>query len=164
MSRQKQVLEAFQRASNWLENHQSSETLPAHARLRTELAEVVSRAERAVVHQGAGHRLSRAATRELYAKVRALRDQHLKPIAVIGRVLSDRVEGLDVACRTPRRKTSMLTLAADGRALRDIARPYAQLFIENGRSVDFVARLRAQSRLRLLKDYIGASPWVTFRR
>ena len=141
LARQKQVLEAFQRARTWLENHQSAETLPSHARLRTELAELVARAERAVVSQGAGHRLFKAATRELHAKVRALRTHLLLPIAAIARALSDRVAGLDVACRTPRRRTSVTTLAADARALRDIVGSHEALFIENGRSPDFVARL-----------------------
>lgn len=106
-----------------------------------ELRDVVARAERAAVHQGAGHRLARAATQELYAAVRVLRNEHLKPIAQIARALRDQLPGLDRACRTPRRRMPSTLLAAEARAVRDVARAHEQWFVASGRRPEFLMKL-----------------------
>src|SRR5687768_9364587 len=81
LGRQKQVLQAFQRVREWLEQNPEAHAKQPLAGICRELDEVLSRAERAAVHQGTGHRLKHAATRELRAAARTLRDRHLKPIA-----------------------------------------------------------------------------------
>jgi hypothetical protein len=143
LGRQKQVLQAFQRVRAWLEQNPSAHAKPPLAGMCRELDEVVSRAERAAVHQGSGHRLKHAATRELRAAVRTLRDRHLKPIAAMARAARDSNPGLDIACRTPRRKMPVTLLAADARAVRVAIEPLAEWFVNHGRQPEFLAELES---------------------
>src|SRR5688500_7255663 len=143
LGRQNQALQAFQRVRAWLEQNPSAHAKEPPAGICRELNEVVSRAERAAVHQGSGHRLERAATRELRAAVRTLRDRHLKPIAQMARAARDSNPGLDIACRTPRRRMPVTLLAAEARAVRVGIEPLAEWFVNHGREPEFLAELEA---------------------
>src|SRR5258705_10689129 len=141
LGRQKQVLQAFQRVQDWLKQNVLADAPPAIARMYRELDAVVSRAERAAVHQGTGHRLTRAATQELRAAVWVLRDRHLKPIAAIARATNGGMAGLEHACRLPRRRLPVTSLAAEANAVRKCVESHVQWFVDHGRKPEFLEQL-----------------------
>jgi hypothetical protein len=77
----------------------------------------------------------------LPAAVRLLRDRHLKPIVAIARATSDRLVGIDRACRLPQRRLPVTMLAAEANAVRQAAEAHAQWFVDHGRDAEFLTQL-----------------------
>lgn len=142
LGRQKQVWEAFARVQDWLTRHAPRQGTPI-ARVLAEYCDVVARVERAAAHQVTGLREGLDATRALRAAVRALRDEHLRPLSVIARAARDVSSGFENACRLPDRRLPVTKLLAEARAIREVAEKQSALFIHFGRGEDFVARLDA---------------------
>lgn len=140
LGRQKQVWEAFARVQDWLTRNAPREGTPI-ARVLAEYRDVVARVERAAAHQVTGCREGLDATRALRGVVRALRDEHLRPLSVIARAARDESIVFENACRLPDRRLPVTKLLAEARAIREVAEKQSALFIHFGRREDFVARL-----------------------
>jgi hypothetical protein len=140
LSRQKQVCESLLRVQDWLSRNPPPAGEPI-ARVCAEYGDVVARVQRTVGHQSAGRRLSLSATVELRHAVRRLRQDHLRPIAVIARACRSEDLAMDQALRLPDRRLPVTKLLAEAGAIRNCVRQKSDWFIRHGRDQDFVAQL-----------------------
>ena len=141
-TQQKQSIEAYQRVQAFLEEH----PLPppaTYAAPKDLLDDVVARLTTHSNEQTTGGRLLKAQDQRQRALARVLREQHLRPIAIIASAVLRDVPGIDKATRMPAAMLTTTKLLAEAAAFRQAAAPYAEVFIRNGRPVDFLAQLDA---------------------
>jgi len=143
LGRQTKLVEAFQRTAQFVKTHVPPNANGMYAVLGRELELAVSELEQAAADQALGQRRSQATTRAVYASVKRLRDWHLKPLATIARALAEDEPGIASAVRMPRRRIGVTRLSAEALAMREAASRYEQLFVANGRDLDFLSQLDA---------------------
>ena len=152
-TRQKQRIEAYERAQAFLESHPPSES-PAYLAQKRELDEVVAALQRHTTGQSASSRLGRAGTVYKRALVTELREQHLTPIAHIARALLAEAPGIEKALKMPDYYMSPLRLVAEAMAIREAAWLYEAQFIHAGRPQNFLEQLDAA--IEALREAIRA--------
>lgn len=139
-SRQKQVIEAYQRVQEFLAHH----PVPPPASYegpKADLEGVVARLTAHTTDQVRGGRLTSAETKRMRALMRDLRKTHLKPISQIANATLKDKPGIEVALRLPKANTALTRLIADAQAIRDAAALYDPVFVASGRPADFLQRL-----------------------
>jgi hypothetical protein len=141
-STQKQVIESYQRVQVFLTRN----PLPAPATYgdaKTMLDDVVAHLTTHSGDQASTIRLGMAETARRRTLRRALRDQHLVPIARIANATLRGSPGIDRATRVPAPQLPTTKLLAEAAAFRDAATPYEDTFVRQGMAADFLARLDA---------------------
>lgn len=141
--RQKQVIEAFQRVQDFLSVYPPPNPPAKYAEQKAALDASVQRLLALTGDQYAGLRQKLDDTRE-QQKLRArLRADHLKPISRIAKAMLSSDPEIQKALAMPEPRLASTTLAAVAEGMRKIATKYEQLFVDNGRPADFLARLDA---------------------
>lgn len=141
-SRQKQVIEAYQRVQDFLKAH----PVPPPAGYgwpKQLMDDVVARLTGHSTDQMVGGRLSRAETQKQRSLRKALRELHLRPIAQIAKAVLRDVPGIEKALRIPALQLTAMRLIAEASAIRDAVAPYESEFVKNGRPAGFLAELDA---------------------
>lgn len=142
LARQQRQMLAFLRMSVFASDNVPPGANDKYAQLVNELNELVDRLDKDAHDQAHGQHNAEAKTQQVIAAKKALRDFHLKPIAATARVLmSDAHEEVKNATRLPARNLGMQKLLAEAKSIREAVVKYEKLFIENGRSQDFIAQL-----------------------
>lgn len=142
-AKQKQVFESFQRVQDFLGAHPLSEG-SSYGSPREMLDAVVAKLGGHTTEQVAGRRLSRASTQRQQALRRALREQHLIPIAAIAKATLSDAPGIEKALKLPAGNLSTTALIAEAQGIRVAIAQFEPVFVRNGRPADFLARLDAQ--------------------
>src|SRR5262249_4576101 len=93
--------------------------------------------------QSAGFRQKQDDTREQQKLRSKLRAEHLLPISRIAKAVLPSDPTIQRALAMPMPRLASTGLAAIAQGMRKSATPYEQLFIQNGRPADFLARLDA---------------------
>ena len=140
-SRQKQLIEMFQRVQDYL-GVSPPPASAAYTAQKNILDEVVARLTTHYQDQSAGQRLSRQETRRQAALRRRLREEFLAPIAQIARA-HESVPGLGDAMRTPTPRLGTLRLIQEAQGIRQAVATQPAVFIESGQPEDFLQRLDA---------------------
>jgi len=151
-SRQKQLIEMFQRVQDFL-GVTPPPASPAYTAQKNTLDEIVARLTTHYQDQSAGQRLSRQETRRQAALRRRVREEFLAPIAQIARAHAN-VPGLAVATRTPAPSLGTLRLVQEAQGIRQAVATQQAVFIESGQSEDFLERLDA-AILELRQSLVG---------
>jgi hypothetical protein len=139
---QKQQIESYQRVQDFLKAHPPPES-PGYLVQKKKFDDIVATLTNHSSGQAEGRRLRRAAVSRQPALRKALRDQHLAPIAQIARALLADAPGIEKALRMPAYNLNPLRFIAEANAMRSAAAPYEAQFIEAGRPADFLAQLDA---------------------
>jgi hypothetical protein len=141
-AKQKQAIETYQRVQDFLTAHPPPES-PGYLAQKKALDGVVATLDDHSVNQAMGRRLSRAEVARQRALRKALRQQHLAPIAQIARATLSDAPGIEKALKMPPSDISPLKLVAEANAMRSAAALYQPQFIEAGRPADFLEQLDA---------------------
>lgn len=167
-ARQKQTIEAYQRVQRFLTDHPPPAS-PGYLMQKQALGKIVAGLDGHVVHQVTGRRLRQAEVRHEQVLVKALREEHLAPIAQIARARLADAPGIQKALKMPEYYITPLKLIAEASAMGSAAALYEDQFVEAGRSPDFLARLDAAaealrqcllSKARNLGQQVGASAGI----
>ncbi len=167
-SKQKQVMESFQRVQDFLGAHPAPAG-SSYGPPKEMLDEVVAKLSGHNAEQVAGRRLSRASTQRQKSLRRALREQHLSPIAAIAKATLSDAPGIEKALNLPPANISTARLIAEAQGIRVAIVQYEPVFVRNGRPADFLAQLDArieelrQSRLggaREVGRFVGAKQGI----
>lgn len=151
--RQKQAIEAYQRAQDFLAAH----PVPppgSYAEPKAMLDDVVARLTDHSADQIVGGRLAKAEKQSETTLRRVLREQHLRPISLIARATLRGSPGIDRALKMPSPQITTMKLIAEANAFRDAAAPHEAVFVKNGRPADFMAQLDAAAE-RLRQAFLG---------
>ena len=109
---------------------------------RAELDEVVGQLPQDALNQEAGHRLTKAETKNQRELRRELWDNHMLPIARVARDVFG-IAGVDRALKLPKKTVANEAVLAAAGAMAEAASKQETALIEHGLSKDFVAELRA---------------------
>jgi hypothetical protein len=168
LTRQKQVIEALQRVQAFLALHPPPET-PGYATQKKLFDEIVASLTDNAENQVSGRRLRHAEVPRQVGLKKALREQHLAPIAQIARATLSDLPAIDKALRMPSESLSALRLVAEASAMRAAAAQYEAKFVEAGRPADFVkqlddaieaVRLSMIGKARYLGQQVGGSAGI----
>ena len=141
-STQKQLIESYQRVQVFLTRN----PLPPPATYgdaKAMLDDVVAQLTTHSGDQASTIRLGMAQTARQRTLRRALREQHLVPIARIANATLRGSPGIDRATRVPKPQLPTTKLLAEAAAFREAATPYEETFVHKGMAADFLARLDA---------------------
>lgn len=138
---QKQRIEAYQRAQDFIAQHPLPE--PGYGEPKRLLDEVVARLTEHGADQASGIRLGKAEVQRTVALEAVLREQHLRPIAKIANATLKGMPGIDKATRMPKPSIAVTRLLAEAAAFREAAALYEETFVKNGRPADFLTHLDA---------------------
>ena len=141
-SKQKQVIEAYQRVQDFL-NANPAPPPATNGAPKELLDQVVGRLTDHTTDQVAGGRMSRAETQRQKRLRTQLRELHLRPISTIARAVLNDAPAIDRALRMPAPQLSTTKLIAEAMAMRDTIAPHEAVLVSNGRGADFLARLDA---------------------
>jgi len=139
----KQLVESYLRVQEFLATYPPPQPAAAYAGNRKAFDDVVGRLATLAADDAAGVQQSRGETLRHGAARRALRQDHLEPIARAAKALAFDNPGLDRALLMPREQLPSVKLIAWAKAMRDNAAPFAPQFIGTGRPQDFLAQLDA---------------------
>lgn len=139
---QKQQIESYQRVQDFLKIHAPPES-PGYLVQKKKFDDIVATLTDHSSGQVEGRRLRHAEVSRQAALRKALREQHLRPIAQIARAELADAPGIEKALRMPAHNLNPLRLIAEAHAMRSAATPYEAQFIEAGRPADFLAQLDA---------------------
>ena len=139
---QKQIIESYQRVQVFLARNplQPPDT---YGDAKQQLDDVVTRLTTLTNAQMATTRLGMAETEQQQTLRRALREQHLAPIARVANAALRHSPGIEKATRLPETQIPTTQLLTVGAAFRQAATPYEETFVRHGLSTDFLARLDA---------------------
>ena len=140
-TRQRQVVEAFQRVRTFLDEHPATGTLSYTSALAM-LDDVIEKVRSLASMEYRGREVSRAETRRQAEQLRVLVDEHIRPIVTIARaqIESQSDVGLPAGLRMPSLplNPSKAVTVCDG--MLEAARPHEVLFVANGLPADFLAQ------------------------
>ena len=141
-AKQKQRIETYQRVQVFLT--QNPLTSPAtYGAASALLDDVVAQLTAHLGTQAAASRLTLAESERQRTLRRALREQHLVPIARIANAVLGGSPGIDKATRLPARYVTTTKLLAEAVGFRETATPYAETFVQHGLAADFLTQLDA---------------------
>jgi len=143
--RQQQVIESYQRVQRFLDAHPNAAGSYAgsYGEPKARLDAVVERLTAHATRQMESGRKGRAETSRQRALKRALREDHLRPIAKIAHAVLHDAPGIAVALRLPRPQLTVTRLLADASAVRNAVAAYQPVFVENALPADFMEELDA---------------------
>ena len=140
-TRQRQVVEAFQRVRTFLDEHPAKGTLSYTSALAM-LDDVIEKVRSLASMEYRGREVSRAETRRQAEQLQVLVDEHIRPIVTIARaqIESQSDVGLPAGLRMPSLplNPSKAVTVCDG--MLEAARPHEVLFVANGLPADFLAQ------------------------
>ena len=163
-SRQRRVIEAYQRVQGFLQAHPLSPP-GDYGEPKQMLDDAVVRLTDHSREQVSGSRMRRAGRENETALRRVLREQHLRPITLIAQAQLEGSPGLEEALLMPAPTLPTIKLVAVAESFHRAVTPYESLFVRSGRPADFLAQLEAatqalqqalQSKERHLATQIGA--------
>jgi hypothetical protein len=148
-ARHKQLLESYERVREFLRGHMPAQANAALMARTEELGAFVLKVRALLSDQVTSrNELRDDATRTEVAR-RNLRDRHLKPIAKIAKGALGLEPTALKALALPRNWIPDTALLTEAVSVREAAEKYEQVLIDNGRPVDFLAKLDAAiERLR----------------
>lgn len=138
--RQGNTLKSLRAVQDFLDTHASRFPTVATSPPRGRLDEAVARLEVNANEQDRSARIAQIETRRTRALAARLRKHHMVPIARVARDELPATEAL-LPLRLPNKTLSMEQLAVAARGMAQAAAPYAQVFIDGLRPVDFIAQL-----------------------
>ena len=140
-TRQRRVLDSFERVRTFLAEHPASGTL-TYASAREMLEDVITRLRALASTQYLGRAQSRAETRRQADRADALLSEFIRPIVTIARAQLEPTSdvGLPAGLRMPKLplNPSQLRTVCDG--MMEAAREHEALLIANGLPADFLAQ------------------------
>lgn len=143
LARQKQVIASFDRVRGWLNRNPLPDAPAKYPERRAELDEVVARLNALLRSQEGGQREVKDDTKRQETARKTLREKHLAPLSRRAKaVLPDEAE-IQKSMEMPIVNLATAKLITVAGAMRDTAAKYEQLFVENGRPADFLAKLDA---------------------
>jgi hypothetical protein len=142
LAKQKQAIEAYQRVQDFLAGHPPPES-PGYLVQKKALDDVVATLNDHAINQVAGRRLTGAEVTRQRALRKALREEHLRPIAQIARATLAEAPGIERALKMPPYGLGPLKLVAEANAMRTAAAQYQPQFVLAGRPADFLEQLDA---------------------
>jgi len=138
--RQEQLVEAFQRAAVFLDEHPATGTR-SYASPRAMLDDVLEKVRSLASMQYRGRETSRAETRRQAEQLQVLLDEHIRPIVTIARAQIEAQSdvGLPAGLRMPALplNPSKAVTVCDG--MMEAARPHEAVFVAHGLPADFLA-------------------------
>ena len=147
-TRQRQVLDAFERVRTFLDEHPASGVL-TYASAQEMLDDVITRLRALASTQYRGRAESRAETRRQADQVELLVDQHIRPIVTIARAQIEPTSdvGLPAGLRMPKLPLNASQLLTVCDAMMEAARTNEAVFIANGLPADFLAQFASARRV-----------------
>jgi hypothetical protein len=142
LATQKQAIERLRRVQEFLAGNPPPDS-PGYVAQKKALDEVVLGLKEHSIDQAVGRRLSRAEVARQRALRRALREEHLTPIAQIARVSLAGAPGIERALRLPAFNIGPVKLLAEASAMRTAAAQHEARFVEAGLAPDFLQELDA---------------------
>ena len=162
----KQLLESCERALDFLVVYPPPNPPAKYAERKAELEASVARAHGLASDASSGRKASRDMTKRQATLARRLRKQHLLPISRIAKALLGSDPAIQQALKMPAEGIPYARLAAEAEGMRKDAAIHEQVFVENGRPADFLARLDAAvtelrealaTRERTVRLHVGAN-------
>lgn len=142
LARQKQQVEAYERAQDFLNTHPAPSGR-TYGKAKDTLDGVVGRLTGHRTDQTGGSRLSKAERRREKALQRSLRELHLSPISKIARATLSESPGIEKALKMPAPQLSTTQLIDEAMGMREAVTVYAPTFVANGLPGDFLEQLDA---------------------
>lgn len=143
LASQKLLIGSFERVQAFLNLNPLPSAPVKFAERRTELDSILARLNVLAAEQSAGQREARDDSRRQAKARKALRSLHLKPIARIAKGVLPQDPDIQRSLAMPETKLATGLLLAVASGIRSTAAKYEQLFVDNGRPADFLARLDA---------------------
>ena len=169
-ARQKQIMASLERVQDFLDAFPLPNAPAKFAERRGALDASVGKLRVLLGEQSSGRREAIDSTKRQAAARLALVESDLKPINRIARAMLPHEPAIQKAFALPSAQVSSPKLIAEATGIRGSAAKYEQVFVENGRPADFLARLDAsievvrQSllvRARSVGQHVGARAGVS---
>jgi len=139
----KQLLESCERVLDFLVAYPPPNPPAKYAERKAELEACVARVHELASDASSGRKASRDMTERQYTLARRLRKEHLLPISRIAKALLGTDPTIQQALKMPDEGIPYARLAAEAEGMRKNAAVHEQVFVDNGRPADFLARLDA---------------------
>jgi hypothetical protein len=140
--RQQKLIESYQRVQVFLESNPAPGTAgitEARAMLDAALVELKDHS----TAQLFGRQLSRAERQRVIARMKRLRNQHMRPIVAIAKAQAGRMPGIRDELQMPAGGLGSGNLLAAAGAMRNAAANHVPIFVEAGLPADFLDRFDA---------------------
>jgi hypothetical protein len=138
----KQLIEAYRRIVVFLGEHPAPPPA-SYTEQKRVLDDVLAQLDDHSIAQEFGGKQTAKDVERQDVLMKRLRSRHLRPIAAIARSEAQAVPGITRELRMPRIGIGPLRLVVAAKAMRQAAEPYKDVFVRNGRPVDFLAQLDA---------------------
>ena len=132
----------FRRVQEFLAAHPFADAPVDLGKQRVELDAVVQQLSQDALNQEAGHRLTKAETKNQRELRRELWDKHMLPISRVARDVFG-IGGVDRALKLPRKTVANEAVLAAAGAMAEAASKQENALVEHGLSKEFVAELRS---------------------
>jgi len=143
LSRHKQLLGSFERVQDFLKLFPLPTPPAKYAARKAELDATVTRLHALLGDQSQGQRDSRDDTKRQRAIRKLLRENHLAPISRMAKAVLPNDKTIQKGFAMPDVQLPTQKLIAMTEGIRTKAAEYEQVFVENGRPADFLARMDA---------------------
>lgn len=162
----KQLLESCERVLDFLVAYPPPNPPAKYAERKAELEASVARVHALASDASSGRKASRDMTARQQTLARRLRQDHLLPISRIAKALLGDDPVIQQALKMPDQGIPYAQLAAEAEGMRKDAAEHEQVFVDNGRPADFLARLDAavaelrealMTRERTVRLHVGAN-------